>query len=185
MKVLFTLLLTTSFSIGAMASGGSDSHGVPTVVYYQAINVFLIVIAGIYFGRSKVAQFFKQKRSQFLMDQNKAQSALQQAQELNDQVKRRIEKLRITQTEVLAKAAIDALELKRQMIANAKLSAQRMQDEAQQMAKLQIEKAKKELRIQLIADAIEISKRDLTSKATSADQKKLQEDFISKVQVVQ
>lgn len=189
MNKFVSFLVMAFISSGAIASSAGESHGeshgIPPVVFYQTINVLIILVTGIFYGRPKVAQFFKQKRNQFLLDQNKAQSFLQAAQVEHSEAKRRLEKLRSTYEEAISKAGADANDLKKQLIQDAEQNAKKMKTEASQMARFQIEKAKKEVRTQLIVEAFELSKKDLSGKATSADQKKLQEDFISKVQVVQ
>lgn len=183
-----TFLLVKS----AMASSGAghdvhggDSHGIPTVVYYQALNVAIILVATAIFGRKSIASFFAGKKDGFLKAQEKAQGVLRSAEEEYQQMKERHDKLLMNKEESIAKATADANDLRAQIIRDAEALAQKLRNEAQISSKLEIERAKHELKEQLIRDAFELSKRDLGSKATSADQKKLQDDFISKVQVVQ
>lgn len=160
-------------------------HGVPRVVFYQAINVLIIFISGIYFGRQKVIGFFDTKKAEFLQAQDKAQSSLRQAEQEHQEVKTRLDKLKLTKNEAISKAKSDANDMKDQMIQDATALAAKIKSEAQMAAKIEVERAKFQLKEQAVKEAFELSKRDLTSKATSDDQRKLQEDFISKVQVVQ
>lgn len=161
-----------------------DEHGVPRVVFYQAINVLIIFISGIYLGRQKVIGFFDAKRVEFLQDQDKAQSTLRQAELEHQEVKARLDKLKLTKSESISKARSDANDMRAQMIQDATTLAAKIKSEAQMSAKIEVERAKFQLKEQAVREAFELSKRDLTSKATSDDQRKLQEDFISKVQVV-
>ncbi|MEY4617421.1 MAG: synthase chain [Pseudomonadota bacterium] len=164
---------------------GGDSHGIPTVVYYQALNVAIILIAAVVFGKKSIAAFFAGKKEGFLKAQEKAQGVLRSAEEEYQQMKERHDKLLMNRDESIAKATADANDLRAQIVRDAEALAQKLNNEAHLSSKLEIERAKHELKEQLIRDAFELSKRDLGSKATSADQKKLQDDFISKVQVVQ
>jgi F-type H+-transporting ATPase subunit b len=190
MKFFVTTLLALFFSTLAQASAGEGPHGtdhggIPTVVFYQAINVSIIIAVGVYLGRQKIVDFFHNKRNEFLQAQEKAQGILRLAEQEHHEVKTRLDKLKVTREESLSKAKADAVDLKRQILRDAESLAKKLKDEAILSSKIEIERAKHQLKEQLIREAFELSKKDLSSKATSDDQKKLQEDFISKVQVVQ
>ncbi len=190
MKVIFGSLfgiLFTSFATASSEGGshGAEHEGVPVVVLYQAINVTIIFGLGFYFGRQKIVDFFLQKRNHFLQAQEKAQSVLRLAEQEHSEVKTRLDKLKVTREESISKAKADANELRNQIVNDAKSLAKKLQQEALLSAKIEVERAKYQLKEQLIKEAFELSKKDLSSKATFDDQKKLQEDFISKVQVVQ
>lgn len=190
MKVIFGSLFGMFYTTFALASSeagghGAEHSGVPVVVLYQAINVAIILGAGIYFGKQKVVEFFLHKRTSFLQAQEKAQGVLRQAEHEHHEVKTRLDKLKVTREESISKAKADAIDLRKQIVKDAQVLAKKLQDEALLSAKIEVERAKHHLKEQLIKEAFELSKKDLSSKATSDDQKKLQEDFISKVQVVQ
>jgi F-type H+-transporting ATPase subunit b len=190
MKVIFGSLfgiLITSFAAASSDGGshGAEHGGVPVVVLYQAINVAIIFGLGFYFGKQKIVDFFLQKRNHFLQAQEKAQSILRHAEQDHAEVKTRLDKLKVTREESISKAKADANDLRSQIITDAQVLAKKLKEEALLSAKIEVERAKYQLKEQLIRDAFELSKKDLSSKATSDDQKKLQEDFISKVQVVQ
>ncbi len=189
MKVISSIVYFILFSCVAYSSSGHETHGaeagVPKVVFYQAINVAIILIAGVYLGRQKIAHFFNQKKNMFLEAQQKAQAALKIAETEHHEVKTRLEKLKGNKTDSITKAKTDATDLKAQMLLDAQAQAKKLREEALLTAKIEGERAKSQLKEQLIREAFELSKKDLSSKATSDDQKKLQQDFISKVQVVQ
>lgn len=185
----FALLLffTSQFATASSphASHGSEHAEIPIVVLYQAINVALILGFALYFGRNKIKAFFLNKQSAFLAAQDRAQQVLRHAEQDYLEVKNRLDKLKITRGETIVKAKTDANDLSTQIISDAEVLAAKVRGEAHLSAKLEIGRAKSQLKDQLVREAFELSKRDLAAKATSADQKKLQEDFISKVQVVQ
>lgn len=189
MKGIYLFLLINMVSFVAYSTTGADhhgaEHGVPRVVFYQAINVLIILIAGVYLGRQKVISFFVEKRTEFLQAQDKAQSSLRQAEQEHQEIKNRLDKLKLTKSESISKAKSDANDMKAQMIHDATNLATKIKAEAQMSTKIEAERARSQLKEQIIKEAFELSKKDLTSKATSDDQRKLQEDFISKVQVVQ
>ncbi len=186
--IYFTLLISITSSVG-FGSSGQDSHGiesgVPKVVFYQAINVAIILISAIYFGRKKISDFFHQKKTVFLEAQQKAQSALKLAEAEHHDVKTRLEKLIGNKSESLTKAKTDAADIRAQLLSDAQMLAKKLKEEAVLTSRIEVERAKYHLKEQLIKEAFELSKRDLSAKATTDEQKKLQQDFITKVQVVQ
>lgn len=190
MKLFLGIMLGIFFANLGMASTshggqGADHSGVPIVVLYQAINVAIIFFGAFYFGRKKVSAFFVEKRKLFLDAQERAKSALRVAELEHHEVKTRLDKLKVTRSESLAKAKTDANDMRERILQDAHTLATKLKDEALLAAKIEVQRAKHQLKEQLVREAFETSKKDLSLKATSDDQKKLQEDFISKVQVVQ
>lgn len=185
-KILIPILLT---SVYAVASGGehgaAHQEGVPKVVLYQAINVAIIFIAAYWFARHKVSAFFHEKRQKYLQDQDKAKQALITAQHEHHEVKTRLDKLKNNRLDTISKAKADAQDLHKQIIADAKLMVKRLQTEAELAAKIELQRAKNELRSMLVKEAFELSKKDINTKTTAEDQKRLQKEFISKVEVAQ
>jgi len=189
MKGISFFIIVNLVSILAKAASAAEHHGneneIPRVVLYQAINVIIIFAVGAYYGRQKIVEFFGTKKTQFLQAQEKAQSILRIAEQEHHEVKTRLDKLKLTKNESISKAKTDANDMRTQMLQEAQARALKIKEEAQMSAKIEIERAKFNLKQQAVKEAFELSKRDLSSKATSDDQKKLQDDFISKVQVVQ
>ena len=187
MKFCIQVLVGLLFASIVFASESHSAHGeageIPKVVLFQAINVAIIMIAAIYLGRKKVVKYFEDKRALFIAAQEKAQGILKTAQQEHHEVKTRLDKLKITRAESLSKAKADANDIRSKIIEEAKMMAKKLREEAVLSSKIEIERAKIHLRDQLIKEAFDLSKRDLATKATQADQKKLQDDFISKVKV--
>lgn len=187
LAIIFNPFLFTCLAMASSEAGHGVDHesGVPKVVYFQAINVLIILFAAVFYGRKPVFSYFQSKKAKFIEDQDRAQSFYKRAEQEFNEVKTRLDKLKVTREDALAKAKADALDLQKKLVNDGEALAKKTKDEAFLTSKMEVERAKQYLKAKLIADAFELSKRDLSAKATSADQKKLQEDFISKVQVVQ
>jgi F-type H+-transporting ATPase subunit b len=190
-KILICFLIAT-LNVSALyaAEGHGSSHanaheGVPMVVLYQAINVGLIVVGLFYFLRHKAGAFFAAKREEYIAAQDRAKSALTQAEHEHHDVHTKLIKLETTKQETLMRAKADAVELRRQLMIDAELIIKRVKEEAALAAKLEIERAKAELRNQLMNDAIAVATKEISNKSTNEDQLRLQQNFINKVQVVQ
>lgn len=186
-KVVSIVLLVASVAVASSGGGHGTEHetGVPRVVIYQLINV-LILFGGIYWGmRHKVSAFFTEKRKKFLEEQEKAKQSLVAAEKEHHEVKTRLDKLKNNRLDTISKAKADASDLHKQILADADVMAKRLHAEAELAAKIELQRAKNELREILVKEAFELSKKDITSKATAEDQKRLQKEFISKVEVAQ
>lgn len=188
MKFLWVIGASFTLASAALAAPGSGGHaedGVPLVVLFQTINVLIILGFGLFLGRKAIAQHFRARREKYLAAQNRAQSLLQKAEADYQELKGRLDKLKATRRECISKAKADATDLSHQILSDAKGLATKMNEEAKWSARVELEKARQQLKERLIREAFDLSRRDLTVKATAEDQRKLQEDFITKVQVVQ
>jgi F-type H+-transporting ATPase subunit b len=186
LKILIPILFA---SIVVVASGGEHGsgheEGVPKVVLYQAINVFIILAAAYWFARHKVSAFFQDKRKKFIDDHNKVKQILITAQDEHHEVKTRLDKLKNNKLDTLSKAKADAGDLHKKILGDAEAMVKRLQLEAEQGAKIELQRAKNELRDLLVKEAFDLSQKDIGAKATAEDQKRLQREFISKVEVTQ
>lgn len=182
------LFLTVFLSVVLKASeGGHEGHeeGVPVIVLYQTINVAIIFAAAFWFGRHKVVSFFVEKQKAFLDAQNKAKLALEQAEHEHHAVKTRLDKLQSNKVDTISKAKADAHDMQKQIISDAEAMALKLKADAELAAKIEFQRAKNDLRNQLVKEAFELSRKNIVSTATKEDQKRLQKEFINKVQVAQ
>lgn len=189
MKYLLTSLIMT-VSLAALAAEEHGAHGealaIPVkLVTYQTINVVIMVIGLYYFLREPVRKYFADKRATYLSAAQKAESARKAAENERMQIEVRLSKLESTADESVARARAEAADMKKQLVAEAEALSKRIRDEAQESARIEIEKAKTHLREALIKESLEIAKAQVSSKLTADDHKRLQSDFISHIQAVQ
>lgn len=183
MKVLITLALVLAPTVVMAAGGGHHEGGIPGFVKYQAINLIILFALIVYFTKDQIVSFFTERKAQYLQAaQKSAEARIKAEQELAD-VKAKLANLENSKDENLKKAQHQAAELKAQMMADANQVVQRIKDEAALTARLEIEKAQRELRQQLLKDSVEAARIVLSKDVSSADQDKLQKDFINKVGV--
>ena len=101
------------------------------------------------------------------------------------QIQTRLSKLESTADESISRARAEAADMKRQMVADAEALSKRLREEAASAAKLEVERAKNELRETLIHESLEAARTQLSSKVTAEDHKRLQSDFIQNIQAGQ
>lgn len=182
----FLLVLGTS---AAFASGGHGEHEtgpveVPKVVLYQAINVAILFGALFYFLKGTVIKFYSERKSGYLAAAQKSQAAREAAEKQFVDVKHKLDQLEASQDESLARAKAEANDMRQSLIKDAQEAAARIKNEAEQTAKIEIQKAQTHLREQLLKDSLEAAKTVLSKDIGSADHQKLQSEFVNKVQAV-
>lgn len=171
------------FAADAHHGGGLDAATIKTIVY-QTINVGILVGALIYFLRKPTREFFAEKRASYLKEAQKAEAARRAAEEERQQIKARLHKLEVTADESISRARAEAAEMRNQMIAAAQALSQRIKEEARLSAILEVEKAKRNLREQMISEAIEAARQQMGTKVSVADHARLEGEFISNIQAV-
>ncbi|WP_413559190.1 ATP synthase F0 subunit B [Bdellovibrio sp. HCB209] len=187
MKVLVNLLIMLAPAIvfAASAEHGGEHHAVeiPSAVIYQAINVAVLIGGLIYFTKDAIVSFFGGRKSAYLEAAQKSAFAREQAEREFVDIKNKLANLENTRQEQLAKAQAHANDLKNQIVEEANQVSKRIKDEAELTAKLETQRAQKELRHQLLTDSVEAARIVLTKDIGASDQQKLQNEFINHIEV--
>jgi F-type H+-transporting ATPase subunit b len=169
----------------ALAAGGDVSHdGIPASVWYQVINFTLFIGAGIYFLRKPIKNYFSNRESAFKQALVKAQAARQEAEQRKSEIQARLNQLQTTAEESIAKARAEAEALRDQIVRDASEISTKLREDAKATANAEIERARHELREDVLAQAVALSRKVLTEKMAEPDQKRLQTEFVDKIQVV-
>ena len=179
---LFLALLLLPFL--ALAAGEHEAHhveGVPRVVLYQAINLIILFGALIYYTKDKIVAFFTQRKADYLLAAEKSASARQAAEREFHAIRVKIEQLEATRAETIAKAHAHAKEIQAQINAEADTVSKRISEEAKMTVQLETAKAQRDLRQQLITDALEAARNVLTKDISAQDHQKLQGDFAQNI----
>lgn len=157
---------------------------IPREVFWQFVNFFLFVGLLVFFLRKKVAAYFQQREANFKQALIKAEHARKAAELQKNVIKEKLNQLEASAKSDLAKAQKDAEELKIKILAEAKDLVANMQKETERTAESEIQRAKLELREELLKGAIGQAKKILKEKVNEPDQKRLQDEFVEKIQVV-
>lgn len=180
---LGVLVLMLPLLAQAAGGGGHDDH-IPKAVIYQVINVLILAGGIFYFTKDAIVDFFAGRKSAYLEAAKKSAMAREQAEKAFEDIKGRLADLDNTRDAVLMNAKNQAEELKKQMAKDAEEVSLRIRQEAELTARLEVEKAQKELRTQLLRDSLEAARNVLTKDIGAPDQSKLQNEFINNVEVV-
>ena len=182
MKLLLNLFIILA-PTAVLAAGGHGGEGVPKAVIYQLINVTILVVGLVYFTKGSIVQFFSGRKAAYLEAAQKSAFAREQAEREFVDIKEKLANLDATREDSLKKAQAHAEDIKKQILDEAQNVTKRIRDDAQLTANLEVQRAQKELRAQLLKDSVEAARVVLTKDLSSSDQQKLQKDFINHVGV--
>lgn len=169
-------------SFGNAADGHHAEGGLPTVVILQAINFLLYAGLVVYFARGPISNYFKNRQANFYSAMKRADAARAEAQAKRSEIQTRLAKLEATRDESIQKARNEAAQLRDQIVNEAKALSEKLRGDAERTAMIEVERAKLSLREDLLNQSVQMAQRILTDKMQDQDQKRLQEEFVTKIQ---
>lgn len=181
MKFFITSLAVLLPSLAFAAEGLTPE--VKKSIMYQAINLGILIATIIYFGKDGIKKFFLDRRDQYLDAAKKSEAARLQAEKDFAEIKAKLADLDATRNDTLVKAEKQAQELKESILKDALAVSDRIRQDAKLTADLEIQRAQKELREQLLQDSLTVAREALSKSIESQDQQKLQNNFINHVGV--
>ncbi|MNJ91081.1 ATP synthase subunit b [compost metagenome] len=180
LNVLVLLLPVFAFAAG----GEHHGEGVPKVVIYQLINVLILLGGLVYFTKDMIIGYFSSRKTEFLSAAQKSAAAREEAEKQFIDIKSKLENMMNTREETVKKAEAHADDLKKQILTEANEVSKRIRDEAELTAKLEVDRAQRELRQGLIKESVDAARMVLTKDIGAPDQQKLQNEFIKNIEVV-
>lgn len=176
------LVLSSSF---AFAAGGDSSH-IPftELIVPQIVNFLIVVTLLTFLTKKMIKEHFAARKESFSMHLKKAEAAKEKAEETHRLLKERLDKLEQTASSSIEEAKAEAAELKHRIIADAKSLSTRLEEEAKRTASYELEKAKAHLREDLLQMSFQMAEGTLQENVNADEQKRLQSEFVEKIQVV-
>lgn len=182
---IFGITLLSQLALGEEHPHGGE-EGIPWhLITSQAVNFGLLVGILFFVGRKAVVQHFAERKKTYLELVEKADSAQREAEKTKQHISERLQALESSTKQSLVQAQSEAKELEQRILTEAKEIAAKLQDEAQRNAQQTLDRARLDLREEMLATALKAAKQALEEKVGGADQKKLQSEFVEKIQVVQ
>lgn len=181
------LLSTMAFAEEAhhTAAGAHEAHGIPwSSIGIQAFNFGFLVLVLFMLLRKTISSHFQSRAREYNQLVERAEDARRLAEKSHREIKERLSKLEVSAEEGIANAKSEAEELKGRMISEAKALSVKLEQEAQRTVAVEVEKARAQLRQELLGQALEASRASLKTSLSSTEQKKLQNEFVEKIQVV-
>ena len=164
--------------------GHREAHAPDANVAYQAINVGLFVVLIAILSRKKARAFFAGRAASFQQALVKADVARTNAESKKREIQDLLSQLESSSAQTADAARADAEQIKRNLLKEAEALRATLRQEAERTVHAELERAKAELRAEMIAQAMALAKTTLSEKILEPDQKRLQSEFVEKIQVV-
>jgi len=189
MMNLFILFLSRAFAEGAEAAAEAAGHAHDVAIPWhslevQAINCFLLFGALGWIIAKPLKRHLAERAQTYRELVDRADNARKEAEKSKNDMKLRMDKLEANAAKGVEQARSEAAELRTKMMDEAKQLSKRLESEAQRSAQIELEKAKAELRKELLEKAIAATEDKLLKNLSHSDQKKLQNEFAEKIETV-
>lgn len=153
-------------------------------LFVQCLN-FSFLLAVLYFlMRKAVTKHFEHRAREYRELVEKAETARREAESSKLEVERRLANLSASAENAAQEAQAEANLLKSRMAEEARQMAAKLEQEAQRTVAVELEKAKSDLRRELLQQALTSAAESMKRGLNTAEQKKLQNEFADKIQVV-
>lgn len=160
-------------------------HAIPWHnLFAQAFNFTLLFGLLAYLLKEPIKKHFADRAAGYRELVDRAENARREAERTNHEIKERLARLEATAQRSAEQARAEAADLRSRMMQEAKNLATKMEQEAQRTTAVELEKAKMELRRELLTRALSAAGEELQKNLGSSDQKKLQNEFVEKIEVV-
>jgi F-type H+-transporting ATPase subunit b len=168
----------------AELSHGETHEGLPSVLWVQAFNFTIYLAILVFILRKPVKSYFYDRKEKFRQALIKAQAAHHEAEQRRLEIQARLEKLESTTSESIERAHEEASALRLKISQEAMELTKKLKDEALLTAQIEIERAKAELREEVLSQALKVSRKALVEQINDQDHKRLQSEFASNIHVV-
>ncbi len=181
-KFTFALILAGP---AANAAAGHGAEGIPWgTIGVQAFNLAVLLGVLVYLLRKTVSAHFANRSQSYRDLVERAERAQQEAARNHAEVSARLAKLEASAAQTLQRAQNEATEMRQRLLADAKMLSAKLDQEAQRTALLEVDKAKAELRRDLLHASLKSSAETMRGGLGSPEQRKLQNEFAEKIEVL-
>ncbi len=181
------MMMLFFFSASVWASEGAHhgAEGIPyKTIITQAINLLIFIGLMVYFLRKELAKHFAERKSAFHELVNRAEKARSEAEATRKEISDRLVRMENSAQGSMKQAEVESEEMRKKMITEAKALSDRIQAEAQKSAQVEIDRARAELRTEILRMSTEQAEKTLREKVGDTEKKRLQNEFVEKIQVV-
>lgn len=152
--------LLTQF-VQASGGGGHHEAGIPTVVFYQAINVLIFVGILVWFGKDKVRAVFQQRLAEFHRLAQETEKARKDLEHQKEDIVRRTAKLKETSQQSLQDAVKDSEKFLREEIEKAKKTALKLNSDVELQIAADQQKLFEKLRVETLELSVAAAESDI------------------------
>lgn len=184
MKTLIGVLLLSATEVLASGSGQIEVKALGIEQVYQAINVSILAGILFWFLKPKVIEMFKSRSIDLQKAVTESKRLKEEAEVQKEEIQNRLRKLSATANETLARVQAEANALKARMKEETAKAINDIQREAKLAAEREILKAQGTLYEEALESSLSQARKLLTEGVVATDQKRLQKEFVEKIEAV-
>ena len=180
---LFSLMILGLFAIPVFATSGGEGESFDLPQFIAGIINFAIFLYLIVrFGGKGISDYYKNRAETQMTAVREAEKILVEAQGIFSKAKNRKSNLEQETLQMVEGAKRRAIEQSEEILAAAKAQAERIVEDAKRTIECEIGKATNQLRAQLVEHALKVAEQSIEQNLDEAGQKKLIEQFMSKME---
>jgi len=178
--VVAAVALLTPF-VAAAAEGGHDGGDAMTL-FWQGVNLLLLIGVLVYLTREPIRDFFAARRDSVTRDIDAAASVLSEAESRLAEWQARADQLDAEVERIKQAARQRAATESEQILADAEAAAERIRNDARSAIDQEVARARMALRAEAGELATQLAADLLRAHVSEADQRKLVDEFVTRVE---
>lgn len=182
------LLLFVLFGTWAWAQepgGGHESGGIPTTVYYQALNFFALLAVLFFFLKKRIGTHFEKRHEVLTTALTESRRAKEEAEKKHQEYSVRLRDLEKEASQTLENIRREGEEVKRRLVEEARRLAENIELDAKRTAENEVAKARTHLYEETVTQVLEGARALLKKTVVETDQRRLNKEFVEKIEAVQ
>ncbi len=169
----------------ALSAGYSNEVEVPwNKVTAQFVNLTIFITIVAFLTRKQIAGYFRSRYESYHDLVHRAEQSRREAEKIRTEIRERLERLEASAQDSIETARREAKELSQKIEQEAQDLTAKLRTEAEKTAFFELERAKSELREELLELSLQAAHQALSESVNGTEQKRLQDEFVNKIQVV-
>jgi F-type H+-transporting ATPase subunit b len=182
LPALIILIVTSSMVYASGGSGEGSDHGGQLLDFGWRVINFTIFVGLIYWlFKDRIKEFFSGRRTDIKLSLEEAMAAKEEAEKKFKEYSAKLDKATEEINEISEMIRAQGLAEKEKIIENAKISAERMKDDAQSRIEQETKKAKSQLRAEAVELSIQMAEEILKKNVKEKDHQNIVEDYLKSI----
>ena len=182
LPALMILIVTSSMVYASGGSGEGSDHGGQLLDFgWRVINFIIFVGLAYWLFKDRIKEFFSGRRADIKLSLEEAMAAKEEAEKKFKEYSAKLDKATEEINEISEMIRAQGLAEKEKIIENAKITAERMKDDAQSRIEQETKKAKSQLRAEAVELSIQMAEEILKKNVSKKDHKNIVEDYLKSI----
>lgn len=184
MRKLNLFIASILAPVAGFAAEGGHGGGIPMDVWFSTANFALFIGLMAYFIAKPVKGYFEARAANYRAALTRAEAARAEAEKQKQEIATRLAALENSAQQSITQARAEAEQLRANIVREAQELSGKLREDAKRTADIEVQRAKVELREEVLSQAVAAAKSVLKERIAEPDQKRLQSEFVGKIQEV-